>query len=283
MAICGRSSDVGATSCIINVTVFSTTPLAAQVSTVRMNMAQKFKVFDPATGQYVEKEIGGMTQPAEAVQQAAEAAAPVIEAVAETAAPVVQAVAETAVPVVQAVQQAPEAVQQVVQPVVQAAAPVVQAVAPVVQAAQPVVQAAQAVPTIQVQPQLQQMPVLVQDPTTGQMVQQMMTVQYDPATGTYMPVQQQPVDPKVLAEQQKAAEKAKKEAEREAREKEAAERRARSDELREEAAERARRNDSVAGRVKNTAISTATRQVVSSLTKNVTKVIDDLIGGGKKK
>ena len=111
----------------------------------------------------------------------------------------------------------------------------------------------------------------------------MMTVQYDPATGTYTPVQQQPVDPKVLAEQQKAAEKAKKEAEREAREKEAAERRARADELREEAAERARRNDSVAGRVKNTAISTATRQVVSSLTKNVTKVIDDLIGGGKKK
>ncbi|MBQ1364905.1 MAG: hypothetical protein IIY60_03720, partial [Clostridia bacterium] len=148
----------------------------------------------------------------------------------------------------------------------------------------PVVQAAaQAVPTIQVQPQLQQMPVLVQDPATGQMVQQMMTVQYDPATGTYTPVQQQPVDPKVLAEQQKAAEKARKEAERAAREQEAAERRARADELREEAAERARRNDSVAGRVKNTAISTATRQVVSSLTKNVTKVIDDLIGGGKKK
>ena len=235
-----------------NVPVSSTTPLAAQVSTAQTNMAQTFKVFDPATGEYVEKEIPGMTQPAEAVQQVAEAAAPVIETVAEAAAPVVQAVAETA--------------------------------APVVQAAQPVVQAAaQAVPTIQVQPQLQQMPVLVQDPATGQMVQQMMTVQYDPATGTYTPVQQQPVDPKVLAEQQKAAEKAKKEAERAAREQEAAERRARADELREEAAERARRNDSVAGRVKNTAISTATRQVVSSLTKNVTKVIDDLIGGGKKK
>ena len=199
-----------------NVPVSSTTPLAAQVSTAQTNMAQTFKVFDPATGEYVEKEIPGMTQPAEAVQQVAEAAA-------------------------------------------------------------------QAVPTIQVQPQLQQMPVLVQDPATGQMVQQMMTVQYDPATGTYTPVQQQPVDPKVLAEQQKAAEKAKKEAERVAREQEAAERRARADELREEAAERARRNDSVAGRVKNTAISTATRQVVSSLTKNVTKVIDDLIGGGKKK
>ena len=133
------------------------------------------------------------------------------------------------------------------------------------------------------QPQLQQMPVLVQDPTTGQMVQQMMTVQYDAATGTYVPVQQPQVvtDPKVLAEQQKAAEKAKKEAEREAREKEAAERRARNDQLREEAAERARRNDSVAGRVKNTAISTATRQVVSNLTKSITKAISGLFGGKK--
>ena len=55
------------------VTVSSTTPLAAQVSTVQSDMAQTFKVFDPATGQYVEKEIEGMTQPAEAVQQAAEA------------------------------------------------------------------------------------------------------------------------------------------------------------------------------------------------------------------
>ena len=50
----------------------------------------------------------------------------------------------------------------------------------------------------------------------------------------------------------------------------------------EEAAERARRNDSVAGRVKNTAISTATRQVVSSLTKNVTKAIENLFGGKKR-
>ena len=49
------------------------------------------------------------------------------------------------------------------------------------------------------------------------------------------------------------------------------------DELREERAERARRNDSVLGRVKNTAISTATRTVVSQLTRG-------LLGGliGKK-
>ena len=108
----------------------------------------------------------------------------------------------------------------------------------------------------------------------------MMTVQYDAATGTYVPVQQQ-VDPKVLAEQQKAAEKARKEAEREAREQEAAERRARNDQLREEAAERARRNDSVAGRVKNTAISSATRTIVNGLIKNIGKSLGGLFGGKK--
>ena len=259
-------------------TVPPTTPLTAQVSTVQQNMAQTFKVYDPATGQYVEKQIEGMAQPAEAVQQAA-------QVVQDAAQPVVQAVQQAAQPVVQAVQP----VMQAAQPVVQAAQPVVQAAQPMVQAvqqaAQPVVQAVQQpVPTIQVQPQLQQMPVLVQDPTTGQMVQQMMTVQYDPATGTYIPVQAQPqaaVDPKVLAEQQKAAEKAARDAAREAREKEAAERRARTDALREEAAERARRNDSVAGRVKNTAISTATRQVVTNLTKGITKAISGLFSGKK--
>jgi acyl-CoA reductase-like NAD-dependent aldehyde dehydrogenase len=124
---------------------------------------------------------------------------------------------------------------------------------------------------------------MVLDQTTGQYVQQMMDMVLDPATGNYVPA---PVatDPKALAEQQKAAAAAQKEAERKAREQEAAERRARNDQLREEAAERARRNDSVAGRVKNTAISTATRQVVSSLTKSVTNAIGDLFGGnGKKK
>ena len=72
------------------------------------------------------------------------------------------------------------------------------------------------------------------------------------------------------------------EAEREAKEQEAAERRARADQLREEAAERARRNDSVAGRIKNTAISTATRQVVSNLTKGISKALGDLFGGKKR-
>ena len=212
-------------------------------------MAQTFKVFDPATGTYVEKQIEGMTAPAEAAQAVAEAAQPVIQAVEQAAQPVVQAVEQAAQPVVQAVQG--------------------------------IVQPAQAVPTIQVQPQLQQMPVMVQDPVTGQLVQQMMTVQYDAATGTYTPVTAQPqvvTDPKVLAEQQKAAEKAAREAARQAKEEEAAARRARADELREEAAERARRNDSVAGRVKNTAISTATRQIVTNITRNLTKVISGLFG-----
>ncbi len=246
-------------------TVSPTTPLTAQVSTVQQNMAT-FKVYDPVTGQYVEKQIEGMSQAAEAVQQAAQ---PVVQAAQEAAQPVVQAAQQVVQPVVQAVQQAAQPVMQPVQQVVQ----------PIAQPVQ------QPVPTIQVQPQLQQMPVLVQDPATGNMVQQMMTVQYDPATGTYIPVQAQPqvvTDPKTLAEQQKAAEKAAREAAREAREKEAAERRARTDALREEAAERARRNDSVAGRVKNTAISTATRQVVSDLTKGISKAVSNLLGGNKK-
>ena len=177
----------------------------------------------------------------------------------------------------------------------------VQPAAPAPVAQQPVVQ----------QPVLQQMPVMVLDPATGQYVQQMMLMQQDPATGNWMAVQQAPVtaapaapaapvDPIALAEQQKAAAAAKKEAEkaalqaakdaekaereaaRAAKEQEAAERRARNDALREEAAERARRNDSVAGRIKNTAISTATRQVTSSLTRGLSKALSDLFGGKKR-
>ena len=171
---------------------------------------------------------------------------------------------------------------------------------PVQPAAAPQAEPAPEVPVIQVmpetpapqpvvpQPVFQQMPVMVLDQASGQYVQQMMWMQLDPATGNYIPVQpavqpQVVTDPKVLAEQQKAAEKAARDAAREAREQEAAERRARTDALREEAAERARRNDSVVGRVKNTAINTATRQVVSSLTKGLTKAVGDLIGGNNKK
>ncbi len=242
-----------------------TTPEPVQETTGEKNMSQTFKVFDPTTGQYVEQEKPDMTP------------------VAAPAAP--QAAAPQPVPTIQVVPDAPAP-----QPYAQAQ--------PYVQApAQP-----QAYVQAPVQPVMQQMPIMVQDPATGQYVQQMMWMQQDPATGNWIPAAQAqpvqaapaaPVDPIALAEQQKAAEaarkeaekaaiQAQKEAEKAAREQEAAERRARNDALREEAAERARRNDSVAGRIKNAAISTATRQVTSSLTKGITNAISELFGGKKK-
>lgn len=133
------------------------------------------------------------------------------------------------------------------------------------------------VPTIQVQPQqpvVQQMPVMVLDPTTGQYVQKMMTMQLDPTTGNYIAVPE-PVDPKEAEKQRKAAEKAEKE-------RKAEERRQRSDELREERAERARKNDSVLGRIKNTAISTASREVTRQITRGIMGSISSLFGGKKK-
>lgn len=141
----------------------------------------------------------------------------------------------------------------------------------------------QAAPSISVQsaaPQLQQMPVMVFDQTTGQYRQQMMTMQLDPATGNYIAVQSQatPADPataKELEKQRKAAEKAEKE-------RIAAERRQRADELREERAERARKNDSVLGRISNTAISTASREVTRTLTRGIMGSISSVLTGKKK-
>lgn len=138
------------------------------------------------------------------------------------------------------------------------AAPVVpQPTAPVVQ--QPVAPAPQ---------QTVQQTVLVYDPASGTYRQQLMTMAFDPASGQYTPVQPQ-LDEKELKQQ--AAEQAKAEMEAKKAEKErlAEERRKRSDELREERAERARFNDSVLGRIKNTAISTATRTLTSSLTRGL--------------
>ncbi len=137
------------------------------------------------------------------------------------------------------------------------------------------------VPTIQVQPQqpvVQQMPVMVLDPTTGQYVQKIMTMQLDPTTGNYIPVQTapaKPLDPKEAEKQRKAAEKAEKE-------RKAEERRVRADELREERADRARKNDSVLGRIKNTAISTASREVTRQITRGIMGSISSLFGGKKK-
>ena len=65
-----------------------------------------------------------------------------------------------------------------------------------VQPTQPVQPAPQPVPTIQVQPEapvaqpvVQQMPVMVFDPASGQYVQQMMLMQQDPTTGNWIAVQ----------------------------------------------------------------------------------------------
>ena len=143
-------------------------------------------------------------------------------------------------------------------PAVQASepAPVVQ---PAVAAAQPVMPAPQ---------QTMQQMVLVYDPTTGAYKQQLMTMAFDPTSGQYVPVQptmDEKEAKKLAAEQEKAA----KEAAKAEKERKAEERRQRADELREERAERARFNDSVLGRIKNTAISTATRTLTSSLTRGL--------------
>ena len=144
------------------------------------------------------------------------------------------------------------------------------------------------VPTLQVeqpaQPQVQQMPVMVFDAASGQYVQRMMAMQLDPVTGNYVAVQPQqaaPVDARAAERAEKEAEKQRKAEEKAEKERIAEERRRRADELREERAERARRNDSLLGRVKNTAISTASREVTRELTRGILGSISGLFGGKK--
>jgi len=131
------------------------------------------------------------------------------------------------------------------------------------------------------QPQTITQNVLMLDPATGAYVQKQVTMAYNPATGQYVPVQTE-AEAKAAAKAAKEAvaaqEKAAKEAARAAKEEEAAARRARNDELREERAERARANNSVLGRIKNTAISSATRTVTTKLTNSLLGAIT-----GKKK
>ena len=148
---------------------------------------------------------------------------------------------------------------------------------------EPAVQAAVPAPVLEVapvqpaQPAIQQMPVMMYDPTTGQYKQQMMAMQLDPATGNYVPasqamaapVQTKPMSARELEKQRAAQEKAAKEAAKAEKERKAEERRQRNDELREERAARARKNDSVLGRVQNTAISSVTREVTKSLTRGI--------------
>lgn len=121
-------------------------------------------------------------------------------------------------------------------------------------------------------PQAIQQNVLVLDPTTGQYVQKLMNVQLDPATGQYVPVTSE-ADQKAAAKAQKDAEaaaaKAQKEAEKAEKERIAEERRQKADALRDERADRARANNSVLGRVKNTAINQVTRDVTRELTRGI--------------
>ena len=126
-------------------------------------------------------------------------------------------------------------------------------------------------PAIPQTPSVQQMPVMMFDPVTGQYKQQMMAMQLDSATGNYVPAAQTPAAPAkpLTAKEREAAEKAAKEAAKAEKERKAEERRARADELREERAARARKNDSVLGRIQNTAISTVTREVTKTLTRSI--------------
>ncbi|MBR2286717.1 MAG: DUF853 family protein, partial [Clostridia bacterium] len=148
-----------------------------------------------------------------------------------------------------------------------------------------------AAPVLQVEepaaePEVTEMPVLIFDAASGQYVQKLMKVQRDPATGTVTPIQPAtaaPVDPKAAAAAEKEAEKQRKAAEKEEKERLAEERRKRADELREERAERARKNDSVIGRIQNTAISTATREVTRSITRGVLGGISGIFGTTSKK
>ena len=149
--------------------------------------------------------------------------------------------------------------------------------APAVPAAQP--QQAAAAPT-------QQMPLMIYDATTGQYVQTMMAMTQDPATGNWVPAPAAQtaaaMDPKEAERLRKEAEAAEKEAARIEKERQAEERRKRAEELREERAERARKNDSVLGRVKNTAISTASREITRQLTRGILGTVTSLFGGKKK-
>ena len=114
--------------------------------------------------------------------------------------------------------------------------------------------------------------VMVLDPTTGQYIQKEMTLTLDPTTGQYVPVMTE-AEARAAAKAKQDAESAQlkqeKDAAKAAKEAEAIERRKQADALRDERADRARRNDSVLGRIKNTAINTATRSVVNQIARGL--------------
>ena len=153
------------------------------------------------------------------------------------------------------------------------------------QPVQPAVRPQPAAPAQPEQPAVQ-MPVMIYDAATGQYVQKMMAMRFDPATGGYLPVQPekaQPVDPRAAEKAAREAEKQRKAQEQAEKNRLAEERRKRADELREERAARARKNDSVIGRVQNTAINTATREVTRQITRGLMGSLTSVFGGGKKR
>ncbi|NLV58016.1 MAG: DUF853 family protein [Clostridiales bacterium] len=114
--------------------------------------------------------------------------------------------------------------------------------------------------------------VLVLDPTTGQYVQKQMNLQLDPTTGQYVPViseEERKAAQKAQKEAETAAAKAAREAQKAEKERISEERRQKADALRDERAERARANDSILGRVKNTAINQVTRTITNELTRGL--------------
>lgn len=114
--------------------------------------------------------------------------------------------------------------------------------------------------------------VLVLDPATGQYIQKQMTMALDPTTGQYVPVlseAEQKAAAKAKKDADAAASKAKKEAEKAEKERIANERRQKADALRDERAERARANNSTLGRIKNTAINQVTRSVTNEITRGL--------------
>ena len=228
------------------------TPEAAapQISTAAPTVSRPdaFLVFDPQTGHYVQREAAQPMAQAQPVGQAQPAAQ------SSTPRPAWMAADEPARPAWQN--------QQEQQPIGQA----------------------QPVPVLTVQqPQVQNMLVMVYDPASGQYVQKMMPMQLDPATGNYVPAQAQPAAaPTTTKAQEREAEKQRKAAEKAEKERQAEERRKHADELREERAARARKNDSLLGRVQDTAISTATREVTRQVTRGILGGITGLFGGNKK-
>ena len=131
---------------------------------------------------------------------------------------------------------------------------------------------APAAPAAPAQGQTIRQNVLVLDQASGQYVQKEMTLTLDPATGKYVPVTTEAeaqAAAKAAKEAEAAKAKADKEAAKAAKDAETLQRRAEADALRDERADRARRNDSILGRIKNTAINTATRSVVNELTRGL--------------